>query len=166
MYYVGSGEAIVVSHGRNAILVDGGSGSGRDKNDAGWNALSDPLKNLNLRAIVASHPHRDHTNFHHAISQLPKSQFGRGKAKYFDNATPAADSNWDRLKKWVLEKTGAPLTCNHCPSKGFQVFSYYQAAIGLDPNTNTQVNSVPMIQVVCDGCANVRFYVADWIMKS
>ena len=33
MYYVGSGEAIVISHGGRGILVDGGADSSLAKND-------------------------------------------------------------------------------------------------------------------------------------
>ena len=97
MYFVGSGDAIVISPGNNAILVDGGSGSGSNRNDNLGAALGGKIDQQSLRAIVASHPHRDHTNFHSILATGFSGLFSPGGAAYFDNATPAADSNWQRL---------------------------------------------------------------------
>lgn len=111
MYYVASGEAIVISHGQNAILVDGGSGRG-NKNDAVGGALAGRLPRHSLQAVVASHPHQDHTNSHHALATAHTDRFAPGAAQYFDNATGAADANWGRLQDWQpnLPFTRVPVT--------------------------------------------------------
>ena len=54
---------------------------------------------IKLVAVVASHPHRDHTNAYHALIVDHRGIFADG-ALYFDNATVFADSNWERLGKW------------------------------------------------------------------
>ena len=97
MYYVGQGEAIVVSRGNRAVLVDGGAGAGSTRNDAIGDRLAGRLGPGSLRAIVASHPHTDHTNFHPVLAVRHGDRFTAG-ARYFDNATPAADANWQRLQ--------------------------------------------------------------------
>lgn len=99
MYYVGEGEAIVISRGNRAVLVDGGEGTGTNRNDDLGRVLAARLTPGSLRAIVASHPHRDHTNFHHVLATEYADRFAAG-ARYFDNATPAADANWQRLQQW------------------------------------------------------------------
>ena len=99
MYYVGEGEAVVISRGDRAILVDGGEGTGTNRNDALGAELAQRLPSGSLRAIVASHPHRDHTNFHHVLATQYTDRFA-ANARYFDNATPAANSNWQRLQQW------------------------------------------------------------------
>ncbi len=96
MYYVGAGEAIVISQGGNAILVDGGAGSAGANADALAKKLADEIAGVNLHAIVASHPHEDHTNFHGVLSA--KSGLFVANARYFDNATPAADTNWETIR--------------------------------------------------------------------
>lgn len=100
MYYVGAGEAIVISHGGKSILVDGGSGSGSNRNDKRGSALARRISQGSLQAIVASHPHRDHTNFHAILATAHPGLFPVAGAQYFDNATQAADSNWGRLQTW------------------------------------------------------------------
>ncbi|MCH8274045.1 MAG: MBL fold metallo-hydrolase [Armatimonadetes bacterium] len=96
MYSVGKGEAIVISRGGRAILVDGGAGN-KAKNDVLGGALAARLAPGSLRAIVASHPHRDHTNFYRVLAQRP-DLFAQG-AKYFDNGTQKAEDDWKRLRK-------------------------------------------------------------------
>ena len=100
MYYVESGEAIVISRGRNAILVDGGSGTNTNRNDQVGGVLGSRLARHSLQAIVTSHPHRDHSNFHHALVTAHLDRFAAAGALYFDNATPAAAANWQRLQNW------------------------------------------------------------------
>jgi len=100
MYYVDSGEAILISRGRNAILVDGGSGTNTNRNDQVGGVLGSRLARHSLQAIVTSHPHRDHSNFHHALVTGHRDRFAPGGALYFDNGTPAATTNWQRLQNW------------------------------------------------------------------
>jgi beta-lactamase superfamily II metal-dependent hydrolase len=98
-YYVGPGEAILISRGRNAILVDGGAGTAREKNDDLGRKFARRIRKGSLRAVVASHPHRDHRNFHHVLVTEYGNRFAPGAA-YFDNGTPAADGQWSRLEGW------------------------------------------------------------------
>lgn len=63
MFNVGDGEAILISFpGRRAWLVDGGSGIGPKKNQTLGQQLAAHLQqsNLQLEALVPSHPHIDH----------------------------------------------------------------------------------------------------------
>ncbi|MBI4585571.1 MAG: MBL fold metallo-hydrolase [Planctomycetes bacterium] len=99
MYYVGQGETIVISRRNRAILVDGGSGAETSSNDALGQALAGRLSPGSLRAILASHPHQDHTNFYHALVTQNANRFEAG-AVYFDNGTPRANSSWQRLQDW------------------------------------------------------------------
>ena len=94
MYAVKSGEAIVISRGGNVVLVDGGSGSGRDRNDVPAQRLINRLDKGSGHAVIASHPHRDHTNFHSLLCLSDRMAPG---AQYFDNATEPAKRNWGRL---------------------------------------------------------------------
>ena len=100
MFYVGKGEAILISRGNRAILIDGGAGTGRDKNDALGEELAKRITPGTLRAIVATHPHRDHTNFHHILTTTKYADRFASSAEYFDNGTSFAGSNWTRLKNW------------------------------------------------------------------
>ncbi len=99
MYSVGDGEAIVVSQGSRAILVVGCSGSRKKRNDSLGTALGSRLDAGTLHAIVASHPHQDHTNFYPVMVTNHADRFAAG-AEFFDNATPGADSAWTNLKNW------------------------------------------------------------------
>ncbi len=94
MYAVKSGEAIVISRGGSVVLVDGGSGSGRDRNDVPAQRLINRLDPASVHAVIASHPHRDHTNFHSLLCLSDRMAPG---AQYFDNATEPAKRNWGRL---------------------------------------------------------------------
>lgn len=100
MYYVRCGEAILISHGPNAILVDGGSDTRSDRNVTLGSRFARRIPQHSLKAIVASHPHRDHTNFHHALVTTCQDRLDPRGALYFDNATEPADSNWQRLETW------------------------------------------------------------------
>ena len=100
VYYVGPGETIVISHGRHCLLVDGGSGTATDRNDDLGEQLAKQLSMMNLKTIVASHPHRDHTNFYHILAKKYASLFD-ADSTYFDNDTPPAERRLTRLKGWV-----------------------------------------------------------------
>ncbi len=126
VYYVESGETIVISHGQNAILVDGGSGTRTDRNDKVGGSLARRLPSHSLQAIVASHPHRDHTNFHHVLATAHRDRFAPRGAWYFDNATLAAHANWRRLQHWQ-------------PNLPFQ-----RQAVNDNP-TQDRVNRIPLL---------------------
>ncbi len=93
MYYVPEGETILITRGRDALLLEGGSGRAL-RNPALAQAIAGELQGRRLRAIVASHPHRDHTNCHtNLVNQVNFAP----DARYFDNGIPAADANFQRI---------------------------------------------------------------------
>ncbi len=94
MYYVPEGETILVTRGQDALLLEGGSGRAL-RNPALAQAITGQLLGRRVRAIVASHPHRDHTNSHSSLVGVVN--FAPG-ARYFDNGIPAADANFQRIK--------------------------------------------------------------------
>ena len=98
LYYVGPGEVILITRnsGDTAILVDGG-GANRDTNMKRARPFGKLLKAKSLRAIVASHPHNDHTNFHVTLATEFPAVFSND-AKYFDNATTVADQKFAALQ--------------------------------------------------------------------
>ncbi len=93
MYYVPEGETILVTRGQEALLMEGGSGGAR-RHPALAQAIARELQGRQVRAIVASHPHRDHTNSHSDL--VGAVNFAPG-ALYFDNGIPAADANFQRI---------------------------------------------------------------------
>ena len=93
IYYVPEGETILITRGQDALLMDGGSGRTL-RNPALAQAIARELQGRRLRAIIASHPHRDHTNSHSDLVDL--ATFAPG-ARYFDNGIPAADANFQRI---------------------------------------------------------------------
>lgn len=94
MYYVPEGETILVTRGQDALLLEGGSGRAL-RNPALAQAITGQLLGRRVRAIVASHPHRDHTNSH---SGLVGAVTFAPRARYFDNGIPAATANFQRIK--------------------------------------------------------------------
>ena len=94
MYYVPEGETILVTRGQDALLLEGGSGRAL-RNPALAQAITGQLQGRRVRAIVASHPHRDHTNSHSGL--VGAVNFAPG-ARYFDNGIPAADTNFQRIE--------------------------------------------------------------------
>ncbi len=98
MYSVGDGEAIVVSRGNHTVLVDGGANSRRKRNDELGKELAAHLQSGSLCAVVASHPHQDHTNAYQVLVTEHQGRFD-SPCDYFDNATPAADSAFQRLEE-------------------------------------------------------------------
>lgn len=52
-----------------------------------------------MSAIIASHPHRDHTNFHYSLTTTHQNKLAPGPV-YVDNGTAAAAANWTRLEGW------------------------------------------------------------------
>lgn len=98
MFFVGEGEAILVRQGNRAILVDGGSGSNTNSNHAGGGKLFRNFPEVRIDAIIASHPHRDHTNFYpYLVSHA--SQFLRTDAAYYDNGTSSAENHWKTVER-------------------------------------------------------------------
>ncbi|MHC4516867.1 MAG: ComEC/Rec2 family competence protein [Planctomycetota bacterium] len=97
LYYVGAGEAIVVSRnsGQAAILIDGGA-SNSPTNKKRARPLGRLLKDGALHAIVASHPHTDHGNFHRTLATEFRRKFAPG-ARYFDNGTVLAAKSFNKL---------------------------------------------------------------------
>ena len=93
MYHVPEGETILVTRGQDALLMEGGSGRTL-RNPGLAQAIARELQGRRLRAIVASHPHRDHTNSHSDL--VGAVNFAPG-ARYFDNGIPAADTNFQQL---------------------------------------------------------------------
>src|SRR3990172_3236644 len=70
MFNVGAGEAILITFPLSrAWLIDGGATNGNAKNRELGEKLAGYLKskNLELEALVASHPHKDHVG---AVSYL------------------------------------------------------------------------------------------------
>lgn len=110
MYYVPEGETILVTRGQDALILEGGSRRGR-RNPALADAIAKELRGLRVRAIVASHPHRDHTNSHSDLVTNSRSglsgavKFAPG-ALYFDNGIAAAKANFKQIKK---DHPGQPL---------------------------------------------------------
>ena len=94
MYYVPEGETILVTRGQDALLMEGGSGRAL-RNPALGQAIAGELQGRRVRAIVASHPHRDHTNSHSGL--VGAVNFAPG-ALYFDNGIVAADANFQRIR--------------------------------------------------------------------
>ncbi|MCL2407252.1 MAG: DNA internalization-related competence protein ComEC/Rec2, partial [Defluviitaleaceae bacterium] len=90
LLYVGQGDAVIISHGGRAILIDGG-GRGMDRvgQDTGVNIIMPYLNHLGIRtldAIFISHSHWDH-----AIGALEVLQAGRAERLFLsplDNADP------------------------------------------------------------------------------
>ena len=116
MYYADKGEAIVVSHRNRSILIDGGGGVKR-WNDPLGNALANRIADGSLRAILATHPHLDHTNFYRALlSDNNRSIFSKN-ALYFDNTTPKAVSHWNRMIDIREDLPFAGVDVNDDPSK-------------------------------------------------
>ncbi len=93
MYYVPEGETILITRGQDALLMEGGSGRAL-RNTALAQAIAGELQGRRLRAIVASHPHRDHMNSH---SNLVGAVTFAAGARYFDNGIPAADANFQQI---------------------------------------------------------------------
>ncbi|MBE9523218.1 MAG: hypothetical protein IME95_08505, partial [Proteobacteria bacterium] len=93
MYYVPEGETILITRGQDALLLEGGTGRAR-RNQTLAQAITAELQGRRLRAIIASHPHLDHTNSH---SDLVGSATFAPSALYFDNGIPAADVNFQRI---------------------------------------------------------------------
>ncbi len=93
MYSVPEGETILITRGQQALLLEGGTGRAL-KNPALAQAIAGQLGQRRLRAIVASHPHRDHTNSHSDLVGL--ARFAPG-ARYFDNGILAANENFARI---------------------------------------------------------------------
>ena len=94
MYYVPEGETILITRGQDALLWEGGSGRAL-RNPALAQAIAGELQGRRLRAFVASHPHRDHTNSHSGL--VGAANFAPG-ARYFDNGIPAATANFQRIR--------------------------------------------------------------------
>lgn len=97
LFYVGGGEAILVSRngGSAAILIDGGaSRSATNKKRA--RPLGRLLEDGSLHAIVASHPYTEHANFHRTLAREFKGKFASG-ARYFDNGTAMATERFNKL---------------------------------------------------------------------
>ncbi len=93
IYYVHEGETILVTRGQDALLIDGGSGNAL-RNPILAQAIAGELQGRRLRSIIATHPHRDHTNSH---SNLVGAVNFAPNALYFDNGIPAADANFQRI---------------------------------------------------------------------
>src|SRR5205807_874810 len=65
LYDVGDGEAILVRRVNRGVFIDGGSGSKTNDNAQDARRLFAKFpSDLKLDAVIASHPHRDHTNFY------------------------------------------------------------------------------------------------------
>ena len=98
MFYVGSGQVVLITRndGDTAILIDGGAANGKT-NKKRARPLGRLLRPKSLRAIVASHPHADHTNFHVTLATEFPDVFS-DDAKYFDNATTPADEDFAALQ--------------------------------------------------------------------
>lgn len=93
MHYVPEGETILVTRGQEALLMEGGSG-GAVRNPALAQAIARELRGRQVRAIVASHPHFDHTN---SYSDLVGAVNFAAGALYFDNGIPRATANFQRI---------------------------------------------------------------------
>jgi beta-lactamase superfamily II metal-dependent hydrolase len=89
-YYVEEGEAILATLGQEALVSEGGSHTTL-RNPALSEALAGDLTGLTVRAVVTSHPHRDHSNAHTGL--VGRVNFS-ADATYFDNGIPAADTNF------------------------------------------------------------------------
>lgn len=98
IFYVGPGQVVLITRndGDTAILIDGG-GANRDTNKKRASPLGKLLRPKSLRAIVASHPHADHMNFHVTLA-LDFPKIFSDDAKYFDNATTPADEHFEDLE--------------------------------------------------------------------
>ena len=107
VFDVGPGEAILLNIGKEGILVDGGSVSSKKRNDSEAKKTFGKFpKEVVLRAVIASHPHQDHTNFYPYMIQY-ETKLLKSNAAFYDNATPPADRQWDDLT--TLVKDGFPL---------------------------------------------------------
>lgn len=95
VFYVGSGEAILVCRDSTAFLVDCGEGKGESNKKLGdkmHRFLSD--NGIMLEAIVASHPHEDHLNALPPLLETLK-QDGVPKIPLYFNGT----QKWSIMKK-------------------------------------------------------------------
>ena len=94
LYDVGDGEAILVRRVNRGVFIDGGSGSKTNDNaqDARHLFAKFP-SDLKLDAVIASHPHRDHTNFYPCLVRDFPGLLRHG-AVYYDNGTIPADNHW------------------------------------------------------------------------
>jgi len=88
VFSVGEGETILLTRRRLAMLVDGGSGMQHTNQQLG-DALRNYIlaKHLKLRAVVASHPHVDHTNAEAVVLTLATPDILARKVAHFDNGT-------------------------------------------------------------------------------
>ena len=98
MFYVGAGQAILITRhdGDEAILLDGCGANGKT-NKKRARPLGKILKPKSLCAIVSSHPHADHKNFHVTLATEFPDVF-TDDAEYFDNATTPADEHFAALQ--------------------------------------------------------------------
>jgi len=99
LYDVGDGEAILVRRRNRGLLIDGGSGSKTNDNAPDARRLFAKFpSDVKLDAVIASHPHRDHTNFYpHLVRNSP--ELLRQGAVYYDNGTPPADKHWATVER-------------------------------------------------------------------
>ncbi len=99
MFSVGEGETILISRGSNVVMVDGGSGPRTPNNRELAGLIAARIPAAGLRAIVASHPHQDHTNAHRAFDDAQSDRVA-ADAEYFDNAN-------SRSTRWFDERLAA-----------------------------------------------------------
>ncbi|HYS74039.1 MAG TPA: MBL fold metallo-hydrolase [Thermoplasmata archaeon] len=99
LFDVADGEAIVVRKETRGLLIDGGSGSKTNDNGQEAQRLVARLpRGLKLDAIIASHPHRDHTNFYPYIARDAPELLRQG-AVYYDNGTAPANNHWATIER-------------------------------------------------------------------
>lgn len=100
LYQAGRGEAIVLSRhgGQTAMLIDGGSSNGTTNNLRG-RLLGNRLVPGSVHAIIASHPHKDHDNFHPVLAAEFSGQNSifAPNVQYFDNATNQANGHFNEI---------------------------------------------------------------------
>jgi len=106
MFSVGEGETILISRGANVVMIDGGSGPRKPTNDELADLLAGRIPHGGLRAIIASHPHQDHTNAHRAFDVRLSNRVA-ANARYFDNANPRSTRWFDQRRDAV---PGLPFT--------------------------------------------------------
>lgn len=93
-FNVGNGEAIILRRKAKAILIDGGAGNAKENKPLGAFLFSYlASKGLTLKAIVASHPHRDHLNADATLLRTGGAQILAPDAKYFENGEGAPPAN-------------------------------------------------------------------------
>ncbi len=109
VYNVGSGEAILMRQGNRGVLIDGGVA---DSNQAVIDSVAARTcsrfpPNVRIEAIIASHPHEDHTNFYPYLIRN-QQRYLAPSVEYYDNDTrkPApgilldsADGQWQKLQQ-------------------------------------------------------------------